>query len=820
MDNIKELINMQTELEKEMVSQSVKNYIEELEKSKQNGTFGCTNLSIKLISQVLRNFICAINLYMANKPHTISTIVMKRLNDTDSIAFIASKIILNSLWCELSVQSVYKAIGQAIEYEFKMRQYKQENLNYYNSIQNDLNKRCAKPNRKKTVTAVVFKNRLNFHIEKWSNVEKFQTGLVLLNLFVKSTNFVEFEDTYERNKHIKKLIPTKTLVELAENMKDKLKVMQPFFLPMVCPPKNWISVFEGGYISPYLMKNKLIKNNDKDYLTKLETIDMPLVYDAINHLQSTKWQINKKVLETAETLWEKGLEIAKLPSRYDEKLIPFPYPEKSKTDTYTKKEIEVVKMWKRDTYEIHKRNVKQRSVRLSTVQILNIANQFKDYEKIWFPYQMDFRGRMYPIPVLLQPQGNDLAKGLLRFAKGKKVDKNSINYLKIHGANVWGYDKESYDNRIKWVENRHSEIQSYAKNPLENRGWADADKPFQFLAFCFEYSDYLNSPSDFETHIPVLLDGTCNGLQHYSALLRDKTGANAVNLINSPKPNDIYSTVANRLKEKLSEIVISKKSTDFDKNLAKAWLDLGVNRKLTKRPVMVLPYGGTIMSCREYISDYLVDNFSLKDLQKSFKLSDIPKDNVFISSVWLSKLLWQSITEIIRSAVLCMDYIKKTAKITAAKDKYLEWVTPVGLTIRQGYFLRKKREIKTELYGSILKTIVNIDIDKYDIKRQLNGICPNFIHSMDAACLMIYINKCKKVGISSIMSVHDCYGTHAADTELSAKLLREAFVEIYKQPIIEKFLTAISQGNIKSSEMPQKGDLDINEVLTSDYFFN
>ena len=40
------------------------------------------------------------------------------------------------------------------------------------------------------------------------------------------------------------------------------------------------------------------------------------------------------------------------------------------------------------------------------------------------------------------------------------------------------------------------------------------------------------------------LDGTCNGLQHYSAMLRDPVGGAAVNLRPSDTPADIYQTVA------------------------------------------------------------------------------------------------------------------------------------------------------------------------------------------------------------------------------------------------------------------------------------
>ena len=634
-----------------------------------------------------------------------------------------------------------------------------------------------------------------------------------------------------KNKHLKYLIPANQLVAWMEQTNAKLELLQPFFLPMICKPKEWTSVLDGGYISPYLKRNKLVKNNSKEYLQKLETMEMPIVYEAINHLQDTEWQINRKLLDTVNKLWEEGRAVAELPDREDEPLIPYPYPELNKEDAKTPEQIEVIKKWKRDTYEIHKRNVAKRSNRILVSQILRIANQFQRYDKIYFPHQMDFRGRLYPIPVLLQPQGTDLAKGLLHFTRGKPVDKKSVKWLEIHGANVYGYDKESYEERVRWTREHSSEIQSYAQNPLQDRGWAEADKPFQFLAFCFEYDDYLNNPNSFTSHIPIQLDGTCNGLQHYSALLRDEVGGRAVNLINSQKPSDIYAKVAERLEEKLNETInISNVSNDMSSNafdvhtgsFATHWLELGINRKLTKRPVMVLPYGGTLLSCREYIGEYLTDNYSPNFLWKHFGIGNTPNECIFQVSTWLSKYLWGAINNTLKAATVGMAYLRKVARVVTKEKHFLEWLTPAGLLVRQAYKSRKKKMIRTELYGSIIKTTVNIDQESLDVQRQLNGICPNFIHSLDASCLMLYLLKCKKAGIDAFMTVHDCYGTWASDTDTSAKLLREAFVEVYKQPILENFTEDITKDieNTELPKLPEKGKLDIDEVLHSDYFFN
>lgn len=827
------MIEKQIELEKQMTQCSIDNYRRELDKAKQNGQFGCTTVATKLISRILDGYSSSISKYLEDYSKgkairsTLAADVINRLNDVDAVAYLTTKVILNSMWSNIPTTAMYKSIGQGIEDEYKMREFRKENSHYYDSIQNDLNKRGANANRKKNITTGVFNHRLEFHLDRWTVTEKFQTGLVLTRLFVESTGLAEFEDVYKKNKHYKFLRPTQELVDWTDSMSEKLELLQPLFLPMVCPPKEWTSILEGGYISPYLKKNKLIKNNSREYLKQLETAKMPIVYEAINHLQATEWQVNKRVLDVVLELWEEGRAVAELPDREDEPLIPYPYPEKTKEDAKTPEEIEVIKKWKRETYEIHKRNVQKRSVRILVSQILRIANQFKDYEKIYFPHQMDFRGRLYPIPVLLQPQGTDLAKGLLHFAEGKPIDDKSVRWLQIHGANMFGYDKENYNKRINWIEDRTDEIKSYAQNPLQNRGWTEADKPFQFLAFCFEYSDYLDNPSDFRTHIPIQLDGTCNGLQHYSALLRDLKGGTAVNLVNGEKPSDIYAKVAERLEEKLNDLKNNTdcNSSDTNRLFAIYWLNLGINRKLTKRPVMVLPYGGTLLSCREYIGEYLTDNYSLNFIWKHFGVGQTPTDCIFKISCWLSKYLWESIQETLQAATVGMDYLRKLARVVhrESKGQSLEWFTPVGLLVRQAYAARKKKMIRTELYGSIIKCTVNIDQEELDVQRQLNGICPNFIHSLDAACLMLYLIKCKDAGINSFMTVHDCYGTYASDTDMSAKLLREAFVEIYKQPILENFTEDITHNldsDVELPELPPKGELDIEEVIRSEYFFN
>ena len=813
------MIKKQIELEKQMTSLCIDKFRMELEKNTRKGNFSNTKSGNVLLSLVLNDFIAEINKYLDNYAKgnavrcTIGATIISKVG-ADVAGYIASKVILNSLQ-DNPIQALYRSIGQALEDEYKMQAYRKENKYYYDTIQKDLNSRGAKANRKKIVTVNVFNNRLDFHLDKWSITQKVQTGMVLVNLFISSTGLVKIRDYYKGKKQVRTIVATDSLRKCVEDINTRLEVLEPFFLPMVCKPKDWTGLFDGGYLSPYLKRNKVIKNNNKEYLTRLKDCFPTQVYQALNLIQSTSWQINCETLQVIKELWEEGQPVAGLPQREDDLLTPFPYPEITKETLLTTEQKEVIKKWKRETYETHKKNIQQRSIRILTSQILRIAEQFKDYEKIYFPYQMDFRGRIYPIPVLLHPQGSDLAKGLLKFGEGKSItDETSKEWFYIHGANMFGYDKASYKDRVKWVEEHKEEIINYASLPLLHRGWTEADKPFQFLSWCFEFYRFNVNSDEFVTYIPIQLDGTCNGLQHYSALLRDEVSGKAVNLIDNEKPNDIYLTVAETLINKLKEVEDEK---------AKLWLNLGINRKLTKRPVMVLPYGGSRLSCREYIEEYLKDNYSSAFLWDYFKTGNNPTDCIYKVSLWLSDYLWEAIRTTLKSAIVGMDYIKGLTREVLKHQSYLEWFTPMGLLIHQAYQKSKKREIKTELFGKHIKTKFMTEDDGIDKQRQLNGICPNFVHSLDASCLMKWLLKCQEQGMTHFMSVHDCYGVLAPDTEISAKLLRGAFVEVYLHPVLENFEADMTEQITKELNLPEqpiKGSLNIYDVINSDYFFN
>jgi DNA-directed RNA polymerase, mitochondrial len=71
---------------------------------------------------------------------------------------------------------------------------------------------------------------------------------------------------------------------------------------------------------------------------------------------------------------------------------------------------------------------------------MHARNQFRD-EVFYIPHNMDFRGRVYPIPPYLTHLGSDLSRALLLFGEKKPLGKDGLRWLKVHLANIYGNNK-------------------------------------------------------------------------------------------------------------------------------------------------------------------------------------------------------------------------------------------------------------------------------------------------------------------------------------------------------------------------------------------
>jgi len=544
----------------------------------------------------------------------------------------------------------------------------------------------------------------------------------------------------------------------------------------------------------------------KAHLNKLRHQDLTEEYACLNALQDTEWHINKPVLQVIRNLWDNGQEWAGLPAKDD---LPLPdYPFSKDKHELTEDEREMFRAWSRNRNHIYSLNNRSVSKRIQVERTLQIAEQFAKYDRFYYVWQNDFRSRKYASSTFLSPQSADWSKSLLEFGYPLAINNwNDARWLCIHGANLYGNDKITLDQRETWAWDFSDEAHKIVDNPYDNQLWLEADKPFQFLAWCHEMSGLVKQGWGFQTRLPVSADGSCNGLQHLSAILRDEKGGLATNLVPSPLPQDIYSQVAD-------EAVANIRQDDSE--IARKCLAFGIDRKLAKRPVMIVPYSGTRHACRSYIEDAIRDK--IKDG------ADNPfGDDLFEASSYLSGHIWDAISGVIQSARNVMDYVKSVGDAYAEQGRHMEWITPTGWIVLQQYSEQEKKRIKTHINGDIVSLSFPRDkensVNKY---RTGLGSSPNFIHSLDAAAMTKTINKCVAAGLQDFAMVHDSYGTHSTNMITMSEILREEFVSMYEEHDVltelrDHAITVLGTGDVPFP--PSRGNLDLSNILKSDYFF-
>ena len=637
----------------------------------------------------------------------------------------------------------------------------------------------------------------------WDKKDMVQVGLVCIELMRESTGIIDIVTrTNIMGKSVTLVRPTDDLMAWLKNAHKSGEILRPVYLPMVETPLDWKKPANGGYGMIFHRNRPLIKHRTKNYMKTLESVGMPNVYSAINALQRTAYRINEPILDVVQHCWDNGLNIEGIPSN-GELLLPTK-PKDIDTNQESRRQ------WRKDAARAHFENERHQSKRLQIAKILYLADRFKG-QRIWYPRQLDFRGREYPIPYYLQPQGPDISKSLLLFDQSKPIrDDSDAAWLAIHVANTYGNDKLPFADRIKWVKDNDEWIRSIGQYPKDITDWASADKPLQFLAACMEWGQFRRAGFGYESRLPVSMDATTQGLQIYSLLLRDPVGGMATNCLPREAPNDIYGQVADVVKAKLA--------ASSDQYAAK-WLAFGIDRKTTKRQTMTLPYGSTFFSCRSYTTEWFYEQ-----IKKNGKMNPFNEES-YKPCAFLASIIWESIGEVVQSSRLCMAWLQEIAQLCMEHKVSPTWWTPNGFLIDMRYEQTDAVNVKTAIGRKIRQHQLRVANGKLDSRKTKNAIAPNFVHGLDGlgGLLGVTVNMAVANNVSSIRPTHDEIAVLAADAGMMSSCVREATVKLFSEEILEDFSSQISALLPKSVEcppVPPKGTLDIRDVLKSDYYFS
>lgn len=759
-----------------------------------------------------------------------------------------------------------------------------------------------------------------------SDAVRTKLGMDLLMCVVSTTGWFQLQERVvlkgRKRTTEQYLEPTDEFAALLEGAHDIAAMTAPVWPVSVVKPTGWTSMWDGPYQSEHLKARlPMVKVPDQTVLSQLNGLayNMQPVFKAVNALQAVGVRINAPVLDFVEEMWTLKKTVAGLPPQ-----ARLPDPDMKKTAPHLCPVADAYKAWakveqqkagkdgwaKVRTPEKHARfeqeypllagplhafiqwkleaketwdfNEHPRRIgdMLEARNVLSTAREMVDLDTpFYFPHQLDFRGRAYTVPQHLNPQGSDLTKGILVLASAKRIGERGIRALAIHGANVWdqGLSKGTFLERILWVQANEAKILATARDPWSTVSWWEsyddegnltgAESPVQFIAFCMEWAGVKRDGSDFMSSLPVFADGSCNGIQHWAALLRDETTAPKVNLVDSDRPGDIYADV--------SRYVDSRVATDAagddeaEATIASFWIGK-ISRGLVKRPVMTKAYGLTATGARAQLKAELKKNKKTEAYRRA--------DKAFqkLALTYLAKATQDGIKREVKAAAVGMDWMQTVAGYLAKAGVPLNWSTPDGFIVWQGY--KKKKAVKVQTYlsgsiqvprvaymnelidedtGEVIQTSVDTsklvsdkaakgtrmvvtyqeETNELDPVKQALAVAPNFVHSLDATAMRLCVARCADLGIE-MMTVHDSFGCHAADYDTMQQVTRDVFVEMHSKNLLADWFDQVTvmlalapNGADLVSELkellvekfggvtPPVGTFDLELVRNSTYFF-
>lgn len=705
-------------------------------------------------------------------------------------------------------------------------------------------------------------------------------GSLLISILIESIDLVELIKLDSQSRyagiHYPQFKPFSYLVHFTDDTMYGLleldevanSILKPLIKPMLTRPKQvtkWDdknSDLKATGRPRNIIKMPYKKQNLKEFRSVLDVKNNLSSYRDTHHvIESTSWTINEEVYNVIKNIFENNIIDPKvimhegehyaynsvlyggLPRRYS--IEPDKLIQKEKLGrTYVnskgfimfddKEGLNRYNTIKNDLLAFNEANLNKA---LSLRSMLNMAEEYIG-KTFWFNYQYDNRSRIYTVQSGLSPQSDKRGKALLKLSEeAQPLTERGRYWAKIQGANCYGYDKETMEDRAKFMDVfiEEGKLKRIAKMPIMYiKEWAYTDDPFGFLAFCIEYQKTLED-AEHPYAIPTALDATCSGIQIYSGLLRDRKGAEMVNVVGQDR-KDIYGAVADEVNknlelgnyERYSEFTNSNgevTTTDY-KPIADS-LKGKLDRNICKRNTMTQPYSVTMRGMQDQLKE------TFKELEEKGK-------KFWVGEIWqVSKLVasmnQEAIDTLVKGAKVGKDFIRHITGLCASKNQGLLYTTKIGFPVYQKNVKCKSAQVDSHIWtpeGGLqkVKFRVNKKVGKVNTHSQKNSSAPNLIHSLDSTLLHFTVWRSHLRGVKAFALIHDSYGTHPNDCDILSEEVRESFIEIFSDDVLYDWaIEVLTNAGFTVEDIcqifseiddPMINDLDLKELRDATYFFS
>ena len=346
-----------------------------------------------------------------------------------------------------------------------------------------------------------------------------------------------------------------------------------------------------------------------------------------------------------------------------------------------------------------------------------------------------------------------------------KLTTRGLYWLKINMANTYGYEKYTFQEKIKWFDDKSYEEFVTLADTAENKN--------QYILVVEDYYNYLrNEP----VQNIMYLDCSNQALQIYGLLTGDLETTKIACLGSGNIRNDAYARLSDGLNETLN--------TDI------------FNRNNCKKSMMTTLYGKR-KAYYKILEEMQISESGLTKLIKDYELDDLA--NAF------EETMNELVPAVMQTMTLLQDLNDENI------DTYY-WVMKDGFKVKYDV----KQEIEID-YSKKSKGGININFSaKTEMYggHQLNaGMAPNVIHSVDGYIVRILRKILKGIFFTG---VHDAYAVHYNNVDKLVESYKIVLCDILKdKDFLPNIMNQISGGNYVAPKYI--GTLTEEHILNSEY---
>ena len=232
--------------------------------------------------------------------------------DSETLALITGKVIFDHVFSSRKakhrVENIVTSIATAIEAECQLKYYDEKAPALFATLKkNYWHESKGTAYKRKSIQTTIHKCGITPWIP-WSKTVKNKLGAWCVDVFCINTKWFErIVVMASKNNKLNLLVPTQELIEHKNTLTKIAETFSPLAKPMLIKPRNWNQLQDGGYLLNDLNKcHQFVRKTDPSYIQGEE-----LPYEFINSLQSVKYKLNNFIVQVAEELEEREIEVGK-----------------------------------------------------------------------------------------------------------------------------------------------------------------------------------------------------------------------------------------------------------------------------------------------------------------------------------------------------------------------------------------------------------------------------------------------------------------------------------------------------------------------------